>query len=421
MNQPFDLGEALIVDSKNASEKGQTVDASTFPDAAEADAHLSSCINTNSYTNKYREGLEVKISSVTSNDLKRPQMTSDDLKRLSRGWREKDVIRFVEILFKGGGDPSFIKKCVSTLILGCDPPLPGVDTAVLIESALQHANKRGINFTQEVRDFVLTSSGLFLTSDVFNRLHVTSRQEKKNVVNALLRLLKEGKIERHPGRDGCYRRVDDQAEEINFRNAPTESLPIHWPFEIETLVRTLPRNIIVVAGSPNSGKTAFLLNVVRLNMEEHRIHYFSSEMGAQELRNRLSKFELPLDAWSFTAKERSSNFADVIRPDDVNIIDFLEVHENFYQVGAWIKEIFDKLRNGIAVVALQKNPGSDVGLGGQRSLEKARLYLSMEPGIIKIVKAKNWENPEKNPNGMEMRFKLVKGCRFHHDGYWKRP
>ena len=156
-----------------------------------------------------------------------------------------------------------------------------------------------------------------------------------------------------------------------------------------------------------------------LNMSSHRIHYFSSEMGSIELRDRLSKFDLPLTAWKFDPRERSSNFADVIAADEINIIDFLEIHDEFYRVGAMIKEIFDKLKSGIAIIALQKNPNTDYGLGGLRSLEKARLYLAMEPGRIKIVKAKNWAGQE-NPNGLMLDFKLVQGCKFIIDGGWHK-
>jgi hypothetical protein len=104
----------------------------------------------------------------------------------------------------------------------------------------------------------------------------------------------------------------------------------------------------------------------------------------------------------------------------LNIIDFLEIHDEFYKVGALIKDIFDKLSTGLAVIAIQKNRGRDEGLGGQRSLEKPRLYMAMEPGKLKIVKAKNWLNSTMNPNGMCMEFKLAKGCYFKGTGTWKR-
>ena len=148
--------------------------------------------------------------------------------------------------------------------------------------------------------------------------------------------------------------------------------------------------------------------------------YFSSEMGALELRTRLQRFGVPLDSWTFRAKERSHDFADVIAPDALNIVDFLELHDNFYMVCGLIKSIYDKLAKGVAVVALQKNPGTETGLGGQRSIEKARLALALDQNLLKITKAKNWSQEGLNPNGMELRFKLVDGCRFTKQGDWVR-
>ena len=92
------------------------------------------------------------------------------------------------------------------------------------------------------------------------------------------------------------------------------------------------------------------------NQRDHKIHYFNSEMGPGELRTRLEKFGEPLDTWKFQAYERSSNFADVIKPGpgNLNIIDFLEIHENFYEIGGRLKEIHDRLKGAVAIVALQK-------------------------------------------------------------------
>ena len=70
------------------------------------------------------------------------------------------------------------------------------------------------------------------------------------------------------------------------------------------------------------------------------------------------------------------------------------------------------MKNGIAIVALQKKRGVELGRGAEFSLEKPRLYLSMENGEIKIVKAKNWRRKDVNPNGMVSKFKIVNGCDF---------
>ena len=183
----------------------------------------------------------------------------------------------------------------------------------------------------------------------------------------------------------------------------------------------MPKNIIVVAGESNAGKSAFLLNIAAKNMIDHKVFYFSSEMGGAELKERLQNFneKMPFKMWEHcTFIERANDFDIAIRPDDINIIDFLEIHDEFYKIGGFIKKIFDKLNKGIAVIAIQKNKGRDDGLGGARSIEKARLYLSMRPGAIKIVKAKNWVSGLINPNGLEKQFKLAKGMIFSDASNW---
>jgi hypothetical protein len=81
-------------------------------------------------------------------------------------------------------------------------------------------------------------------------------------------------------------------------------------------------------------------------------------------------------------------------------------------VGGELKKIFDKLTTGLAIVAIQKDEKKDFARGGAFSAEKARLYLSMNPGELKIIKGKNWAQPGHNPNGKTFKFKLINGCKF---------
>ena len=212
-------------------------------------------------------------------------------------------------------------------------------------------------------------------------------------------------------------------ERINFLEAPTDCVDVTLPFGLHDLVEIMPSNVIVIAGEPNTGKTAFLLNVVRDNMDKFNVHYFNSEMGAGDLRKRLEKFEgIGLDDWwhGFCAYERTNNFPEVIQPGEgnINLIDFLEVHEEFYRVGGILNDIYRRLNGAIAIVALQKNYKTDIGLGGLRSLEKPRLYIAMSRSRIKIVKAKNFKTVE-NPNQKIMDFSLVQGWRFIPLGDWR--
>jgi len=304
------------------------------------------------------------------------------------------------------------------LAFSCNPPFPQNEAQVKVDSALSRIERGERNLTQEIRDLFLTTNDNITTTFVYQMTTMTtSREEKKKALAILSRMVDEGFIQRVG--NGIYRRVDTECEEIDFLNADDTILSIAWPFGIERLVQTMPKNIIVIAGEPNSGKTAFLLNLARLNMNHHPVYYFSSEMGSLEMKKRLGKFNMPLSEWKkIHAKERASNFADVIKPDAINIIDFLEVYDEFYKIGGMIREIYDKLKGGIAVIAIQKNRGTDYGLGGMRGLEKARLYMTMEPNRARIVKAKNWATYE-NPNGMTMEFNLVDGCKFIH-GEWSQ-
>jgi len=334
------------------------------------------------------------------------------------GSRDNDIHDTVSRLLRSGMPEARVRQVAVMLAKGCDPPFPEKEIDAKIRSALGYIDRQAKTISELVREFALSTNGIFSSTDVYHCLQLSTRDERKNVSIILKRLSDEGLIERYGNKNGVFRRVDGEAEEIDFVNADTAPLPVRWPFGIQSLVRILPKNIIIVAGDPNAGKTAFLLNLARMNQDAFRVHYFSSEMGPQEFKERLQNFDYSLDSWKIRAIERTGNFEDVIAPDDLNIVDFLEVYEDFYRIGGMIRGIYDKLRKGIAVIAIQKNAGALYGLGGFRGMEKARLYLSMENGALRIVKGKLWANHSRNPNGLAVDFKLAAGCKFIQESDW---
>ena len=273
---------------------------------------------------------------------------------------------------------------------------------------------------QDIKDYVTGTHGWFSYEEMDKELGIRHKRDKDNRRQVMKRLKADGIVEAHNQHNKLFRYVNVAVRLIDFKAAGKRTpLAIRYPFSIENYFATYSRNVVVLAGVSNAGKTAFLLNFIRLNMADFSIYYQSSEMGDAELANRLLKFEdLALEDWNFVPEERSSDFADVIRPDCINIIDYMEVTENFYMVAGHIKQIHEKLRSGIAVIALQKKQGAKLGRGGDFGLEKARLYLSMDAGKLTIHKAKNWANPELNPNGLVLGFKLVNGCKFSITTNW---
>jgi len=123
-----------------------------------------------------------------------------------------------------------------------------------------------------------------------------------------------------------FKVVDDDLVPINFKGARGEPFDIVLPFGIHQYCKIYRKNIMIVYGSKDSGKTAFLLNIIRLNMNKHRTLYFSSEMVEDELANRLREYKgLELEDWNFEAYDRSHDFHEAIDPDGLNIIDYLEL------------------------------------------------------------------------------------------------
>ena len=260
---------------------------------------------------------------------------------------------------------------------------------------------------QDIKEWLESQNGYFRVTDYYNESHVVTKQEKHAAIMAFKRLKDQGILESYGNRSGEYRKVQTDVEYINWQDAEDQEYPLKLPMNIHHLVKVYPGNIIILAGASNTGKTSFMLETIRLNQKTHPVTYLNSEMAAPELKLRLKLFEdmLRLQDWKFRAIERSSNFADVIDPDGFNVIDFMEIYDEFWKIGGWIRDIHLKLKKGIAVIAIQKKSSSkknqqDFARGGELTLEKPRLYLAMDRGKIKIVKAKIWRNHERNPNGL---------------------
>ena len=247
----------------------------------------------------------------TEDHTKRHETTRND-KILTEGRRDNDLFHVAHCLIKNRTPVEEVSQYLEILAENSDPPFPLKEIPEKIQSALKRVERRERNIAQEVREWVETTRGYFETTLIDRELHLTTKDEMGAANVALRRLVEEGILEKYGDKRGAYRRVEAECEDIDFLNASTASIDISWPFDLQKYINTLPKNIVVVAGEPDAGKTAFLLNVVRLNMNRHPINYFNSEMGPSELKSRLSKFDIPLKDWKFKAKERSFNFADVV-------------------------------------------------------------------------------------------------------------
>ena len=363
----------------------------------------------------YRGG----VVTPSHNDHTRPQLTTTDHMRFDEGYRDNTLFHIANHLIKGGMPVQEIEVVLGVIASrACNPPFPEREIKAKIESALKRAQTRERSIAQEAREWVLTTTGHFLTTDGHKELDLTTRDHKKAFTMALLRMEQERLIEKYGDKRGCFRRVDTDVEPVNFLTAPTAEFPVEWPLGIHDRCISYPGNIIIVAGSKSAGKTAFLLNVAKLN-PQHEVIYLNSEMGDTEFRKRLELFEdMKLTDWRFKAFHRTTGFSDLITPDrKIFIVDFLEVTTDFWKVAQYIQEIHRKLKDGICIIALQKSDNKEAGRGGDFSKEKARLYLSLDylhdlkVNRIKIVDAKAWRD-DNNPRGLYRDYKLIHGSKY---------
>ena len=269
-----------------------------------------------------------------------------------------------------------------------------------------------------VKGETLTREEIYRLCDI-NINNLDHAPFKKAINDVLYNWTVVNKKQNRVARNGRgFKFVDDNLVPINFKTGGGSKFDMWLPFNISKLCFLYRKNIMMVIGSKDAGKTALLINIAKNNMAKHRTLYFSSEMVDAELRGRLSKFEdMSIYDWNIEAYERSYDFHEVIDPDGLNLIDFLELGgedgTEYYRGVAMIRKIYDKLENGVAVIACQKNKDADLPKGGSGMLEKARIALSLDPNTAKLIVAKNWqEGITSSPKGTSWTYSLVGGVNY---------
>jgi hypothetical protein len=266
-------------------------------------------------------------------------------------------------------DAENINKTLHFLGANCSPPFPNKEVEAKINSVLSRADSSEKGLTEQLREFIESSWGEFSETNAQQSVTIRNNRNIRPKIRSILSRIArtEGTIERVPGKSGWYRKVESDCEPVNWQDASTDTVKLWLPFGLDKMAMIPPGSIISIAGEPNSGKTAVCMNIASENFDRWSVHYFSSEMGPGAFKRRVALFPDTLpENFKVNFYQRSENFADAIKPGEsnLNIIDYLELHKDFYLVAGHLKDIYAKLDGAIAVVALQKSPGQDTGRGG---------------------------------------------------------
>jgi hypothetical protein len=258
---------------------------------------------------------------------------------------------------------------------------------------------------------------------ICRQLAITERENRKYVAIELSKRVHSGELEKS---NKSYHYIDNTSKYIDWVNASEgDTLDIAWPYGREdgsqfgfdgyTIVS--PGDVIVVVGNSNVGKTTFAHNFLWENMDKYPCTLMGNEYSPAKFKRRVSRMDwadpLKEDGCpKFELIERHDSWKDIIRPDNINIIDWINLGDNFYQIGSIIEGIQSKLSQGIVMIVLQKAPGKELGLGGGFSMHLASLYLSIDFERLTILKCKEWH--DHNPNNGIYGFTIVNGgTKFH--------
>jgi len=144
-------------------------------------------------------------------------------------------------------------------------------------------------FDKDVQDFVLSITGKISVRDVVSFFDARGDQ-KRRVYEIMRQMETDGVITRTGTQHGVYRLVDRNPHIMDLDATDEKAADIYLPMLLHTMVELYPRNIILVSGEKDAGKTCFALNVAYANRDKFPVRYFNSEMGSMELRRRLVKF-----------------------------------------------------------------------------------------------------------------------------------
>jgi hypothetical protein len=285
------------------------------------------------------------------------------------------------------------------------------------------------NIAQEVYEWVTLQDGIMSVAKCYSDLGYVNKQDKTTARVAFHRLI-DKVIEKHGDQSGTYRKIEIDDTEQRWWEAKGKALKLGFPLDI-TQPKLFPGSLILLEGSKSQGKTRFALDFARLNKElfKDRINYLNVEMNDDEINSRIQAYENDKMWTSSNFRDRvkiikvTSNWWDYINPDGLNIIDYIVEYEKTYLIAQYIFKIHDKMKNGLSLVIVQRDPKKDYGSGGYAIRNIPRLIISLKNHVVKLEDVKSfWMNSpnDHNPSGLMKKYKMPGLWKMVGQGDWDK-
>ena len=214
---------------------------------------------------------------------------------------------------------------------------------------------------------------------------------------AIKRMVEQRKIKR-VGR-GLYRKVRvintvkwwdvDITEVLDFR-FPVGHKYDDTSFGFDDLIGVHGGDLITIAGVSNAGKSAICKNILAENIDLFPRpvlmgNEYTNANGTPSLKFARSMNQIDWVEWmngtgsKFDLIPVRSDWEDYIRADTLNIIDWINLTDNFFQIGKVLEDIKTRVGNGVVVAVVQKDEDKTLGRGAGFTRDLADTYLSIDP------------------------------------------
>jgi hypothetical protein len=120
-----------------------------------------------------------KYRGVEQGDYTRPHEATTNHKMFAFGRRDNDLFHVANCLVKGCMPINEIQEVLEFIGKSCTPPFDPNEARIKVESALKRAERKERNIAEEVREWVLTTSDHFKTTDCHKELQLTTKQDFK--------------------------------------------------------------------------------------------------------------------------------------------------------------------------------------------------------------------------------------------------
>ncbi|KKK74373.1 hypothetical protein LCGC14_2884430 [marine sediment metagenome] len=158
-------------------------------------------------------------------------------------------------------------------------------------------------------------------------------------------------------------------------------------FPFADLIVVREGDLILLPGQGNFGKTGLCLNMAGDNIDKNPVllgnEYTKDDEPTPRFLNRLDAMD-----WVQWADEDGKDrfellpvyedYAEHVVRNRINIIDWINLPGEYYMISPVMEGIKRAIGNGIGVIVLQKNEGTDYGRGGSPSRDFADVELLID-------------------------------------------